>query len=198
MIKVTLDHNAIVDLEQNNKYATYYRKLVELHINGKIHLRISAIHASEKKPNGTYVTNFAEFKRRIDAIGLSSVEILAPLCYAGISFAGYCLVGGGNLSKLEEEIQTILFPNIEMEYTQYEKKQGLGQKNTKTMEKWMNAKCDVLSLWSHIYYKGDIFVTKDNHFHKKTKKPLLIQLGAVDILEPNKVITKLRYLGIKT
>lgn len=50
--------------------------------------------------------------------------------------------------------------------------------------KWLNAKCDVLALWSHIYYGGDIFVTSDENFHKEKKLPHLLHLGAGAILRP--------------
>jgi len=56
---------------------------------------------------------------------------------------------------------------------------------------WKNAKCDVLALWSHIWYGSGIFVTGDNNFLKKTKKPALITLGAGEIAKPEEVISGL-------
>jgi len=186
MIKITLDNNVIVDIE-NKSHVADYEKLLRLHIERKIVLRIPAITASERKPDGTYNSNFNEFKKRIYAIGLSDAEILKPIMYWGISYWDYCLWGGGDLSALDASIHKILFPKIEMDFPNYCKKRGLDEGNTDAWKKWVNAKCDVLSMWCHIYYKGDIFVTRDRNFHKATKKPLLIGLGAKEILKPDEV-----------
>jgi len=57
----------------------------------------------------------------------------------------------------------------------------------KAWHRWMNKKCDVLTLWSHIWYEGDIFVTRDTNFHRKAEK--LIKLGARKILTPVETLT---------
>ena len=188
MIKVTLDNNVVIDLE--NKNYSYCSKLVKLHEDKRILLRVPAISASESKPNGSYIAHFDEFRERICAIGLSNVDILKPLLYWGTGFWDYFVYGGGKLSRLEEEIQRILFPKIEMEYTQYCENKSLDKNSKEGWKKWVNAKCDVLSMWCHIYYKGDIFVTNDRNFHKKTKKNCLIELGAGEILRPEEIIAK--------
>jgi hypothetical protein len=102
------------------------------------------------------------------------------------------LAGGGELSELECKIQQILFPKIQLEYRDYCEKHSLKLDDEKAWRTWANAKCDVLSLWSHIWYKGDIFVTRDNNYFKKTKKPDLIRLGTGDILRPNAVLTRIK------
>ncbi len=57
---------------------------------------------------------------------------------------------------------------------------------------WRRDKCDVLSLWCHIWYQGDVFVTADKNFHKATKKPALIKLGAKSILRPCETVEFLK------
>jgi hypothetical protein len=49
----------------------------------------------------------------------------------------------------------------------------------------------VLTLWSHIRYNGDIFVTNDSNFHKQTKKPRLVELGCGKILTPSEAVKML-------
>lgn len=83
MINVTLDMNCIIDLEKEKGAATHVRSLMKIHENGKINLRVVAISASEQKHDGTYASNFSEFKNRIAAIGLGRSEILKPLVYLG-------------------------------------------------------------------------------------------------------------------
>ena len=182
MLKVTLDNNCIVDLEKNNSYAPQLMELVEMHGDQRINLRVTAISASEKKPDQTYVSNFNEFKHKLTILGLGNVEILPTILYLGLGFVGYSLVGGGELDKLERKIQRILFPTVELEYSNFCKKRGLKLDNRKAWSRWVNAKCDVLTLWSHIWYNGDIFITRDNNFHRKAEK--LTKVGAGKILRP--------------
>ena len=184
MLNVTLDMNCIIDLEQRSTRASYLKRLIEMHSNREINLRVVAISASEKKPDGTYTSNLSEFKERIAAVGLADVEILRTLKRWGLAFWGYSLWSGGALNKLERDIQTILFPTIELEFKDFCEKRCIDLENHKAWQDWVNAKCDVLALWSHIWYDGDIFITTDYNFHKKTKKPKLIELGAKEILTP--------------
>jgi hypothetical protein len=50
--------------------------------------------------------------------------------------------------------------------------------------KWRNRQLDVAALWCHLHYDGDIFVTSDQVFYKKTKQVPLAKLGADRILRP--------------
>jgi hypothetical protein len=181
-LKVTLDNNCIIDLEKDNIYAPYLKKLIELYTGKKIVLRVTAISASEQKPNKAYVNHFNEFEHRLIVIGLSNIEILPTILYVGLGFVGHSLTGGGELEELERKIQRILFPSIELEYGDFCKKRGLELNDRKAWSKWANAKCDVLTLWSHIWHGGDIFITRDSNFHRKAKK--LLRLGAGKILRP--------------
>jgi len=188
MLNITLDMNCIIDLEQRNVRAFHLEKLIQMHNDQRINLRVVAISASERKPDGTYLSNISEFKDRIAPLGLAEVGILPTLGYIGLSFIGYCLISGGALSELEREIQSILFPTIEREYSSFCEKQGIDRDNPEARRKWRNTKCDVLALWSHIWHNGDIFITSDKNFHKKTKKAKLVALGAGRILKPKEAV----------
>jgi hypothetical protein len=188
---VTLDNTCIIDLEQNRKHAPEIRKLVQMHCNREISLRLVAITASELKLDHTYLSNFDEFKRRIGAIGLGDVGILPTLARFDLSFFDYCVSGGRWLDELEKEIQLILFTEDEVEYGDSCRKYGCDEGGKAAWHKWTNKKCDVLALWSHIWYNGDIFVTDDNHFHKPAKKLALIKLGAGKILRPREAVEML-------
>jgi hypothetical protein len=65
----------------------------------------------------------------------------------------------------------------------------MGDTLDKIDPKWRNAKCDVLALWSHIRFNGDVFVTSDKNFWKQKKKEQLIALGASNILTPQEVVS---------
>jgi hypothetical protein len=188
---VTLDNMCIIDLEKNREHAPQIKKLIQMHCEREISLRIVATSASELKPDHTYPSHFDEFKQRIASVGLGGVEILPTLFYIGLSFVGYCVVGGRWLGELEKEIQAILFTENEREYGDFCRKYGYDREDKVAWRKWANRKCDVLTLWSHIWYNGDIFVTNDDDFHKPTKKPRLIELGAGKILRPTETVEML-------
>jgi len=106
------------------------------------------------------------------------------------------LFGLGNYLRREDandelSIHNILFPDIEFKYKDYCLEKQINPLETKFDWKWLNAKCDVQVLWSHIHYGGGILVTSDNNFHKESKKPLLISLGAADILKPKEALKKI-------
>ncbi|MCJ7423401.1 hypothetical protein MUP01_03930 [Candidatus Bathyarchaeota archaeon] len=100
-------------------------------------------------------------------------------------------MGGRWSSALERGIQSILFTEDEVEYRDFCRKYGYDEGDKAAWRKWTNKKCDILALWSHIWYNGDIFVADDNHFHKPAKKLKLIELGAGKILRPLEVVEML-------
>lgn len=121
-----------------------------MHDDKKIKLRITAISASEQRPDKTYVSHFNDFKHRLAIIGLDKVEILNTILYVGLGFVGYSLVGGGKLEELERKIQRIMFPTIELHFKDFCQKRSLKLDDKKAWHRWVNKKCDVLTLWSHI------------------------------------------------
>jgi hypothetical protein len=188
MLNVTFDMTCIIDLEKNNDTTPYLRKLIRMHEDREINLRVVAISASERKPDHTYASHFDEFKKRIAVVGLADVEILTPISYWGITFWDYSLWNGKTQEELERKIQGILFPTIELRYVDFCRKRGLDSDDKKAWRRWVNRKCDVLALWSHLWHDGDVFVTRDEHFHQKTKKARLIALGAGEILKPAEAV----------
>lgn len=108
-MKLTLDTNCIIDLEENRPAASSLQTLISLHDNRQIDLRVVAISASERKPDGTYATNFTEFRQKIGLVGLGHVEILAPICYLGMAFVDWCLLADEQMVELERNIHEVLF-----------------------------------------------------------------------------------------
>lgn len=188
MLNVTLDNNCIIDLEQDEPASSHIRSLIQMYREGRINLRVVAISASERRPDGTFAPNFNEFKEKIDSIGLTDVQILKPIAYQGLAFHNYCVQGGGSLGRLEKEIQEVLFPEIDIKYKDFCKTRCLNPNDKENWGKWVNRKCDVLAMCSHIWNGGGVFVTNDDDFHKETVKPRLIELGAGKILRPAETI----------
>lgn len=160
-----------------------------MHHDKEISLRVVAASASElKQDKKTHPQHLDEFKQRLTSTGLGDVTILPTLCYLGVSFLGHCLLHGRWLSKLEKEIQGILFAEGEIEYHDFCQKHGYNEKAKEEWNEWVRRKCDALTLWSHIWFNGDIFVTRDIDFLKPTNKTKLIELGAGRILKPTEAV----------
>ncbi len=189
MKKVTIDTNCIIDLEEDRESAECVRSLIKINDEGKIKLRVVAISASERMPNGTYASTFGEFKDKLERVGLSDVEILKPIHYWGIVFWGQSVWADDEMVRFEKRIHKILFREIEFKYEDYCTTLRLvSNQDSQAYHRWRNAKCDVQCLWAHIFNKGDIFVTNDRNFHKHTKKDALITLGAGEILTPKETV----------
>jgi len=118
-MKVTLDTNCIIDLEENTSTAPFLRQLISLHDANKIILRTVAISASERKKGGTYAENFSEFKQKVAAAGLGHVKILPTLAYVGMCYVDWCYPVGEETLLFEQKIHEVLFPNIEFYYSDY-------------------------------------------------------------------------------
>jgi hypothetical protein len=125
------------------------------------------------------------------SIGLDDVQILMTLGRFDFSFFDYSIFSDRWKDELEKEIQTILFGEDEVEFDDFCRKHSYDKENKEAWNEWVRRKCDVLTLWSHIWYNGDIFVTDDSNFHKETKKPRLVELGSGKILRPIEAVKML-------
>jgi hypothetical protein len=190
---VTLDNNCIIDLEQNREDAPQIKRLIQMHHNKEISLRVVAISASElKQDKQTHPQNFGEFVQRIQSAGLGGVEILPTLARFDLSFFGdYFGYSGRWQEELEKEIQTVLFSEDEVEYGDFCQKYHCDEVAKEKWDEWVRRKCDVLTLWSHIWHNGDILVTRDRDFLEQMKKPKLRDLGAGKILRPTEAVRML-------
>ncbi len=175
-MKFTIDTSCIIELEENRPHAVALRELIALSRSGAISLAIPGISASERQHNQSYSNSFNMFLAKLSGVGLSDVEILKPLAYMDICFFDQCILAGEETLALEREIHQVLFPRIEFRWKDYEAHSRIDHDTA--YRRWRNAKCDTLSIWSHIYYKCKIFVTHDKNFHNPEKKTKLIDLGA--------------------
>jgi hypothetical protein len=187
-MKITFDTNCIIEIDENRPAAKYLREIVELgETTPNLILQISAISACEKQMDGTFLEKFSHFRERLDKLGMEKVEILCVFMIWGMGFwYDNFLWPTTEMVNLEKSIHYILFPNINHEYDESEL-----DVNSKSWLKWVNAECDILALWSHIYYNGDIFVTLDENFLKSKKNPLEA-LGAKMILKPEDALKIIR------
>ncbi len=193
-MRITLDTNCLIDLEQQSNPGEFLRELLEAHNAQRIRICVVAISASERTKGGKYASNFNEFQDKMKAIGLGSAEILLPLGYWDIAYWDHFIWGDGD--TLEPKIHAVLFQEIPFLSQDYCTATGVDINDLSTDRKWRNAKCDVLALWSHIHHGADVFVTSDANFHKATKQQRLIELGAKNICTPEQTALMVRTMTL--
>jgi hypothetical protein len=181
-MKVTLDTNCLYDLESKADDDAL-KQLVALGSKSGIVIQIPAIAASEKQRDGRQLRDFSIFRERVERLGLGNAELLRPLAYSGMSYIGWAIIIGSESRRLERRIHEVLFPRIAFEARKHCKRDDV-----RGRERWRNAKCDVLAMWCHIRYEGDVFVTRDQDFLKPSKRARLEALGACKIATPEQAL----------
>jgi hypothetical protein len=146
-------------MEESRPEASALRTLVEKHRQGTVIVQITAIAAAERQRSGTSLEHFDHFRARIAALGLGKAVFLRPPMYVGLCFADYCLVHGDEFLSQERAIHEVLFSSVPFEIDSSEHPVG-----SKQWLRWLNAKCDVLTMWCHLHYGGDVFVSSDKTF----------------------------------
>lgn len=193
-MRITLDTNCLVDLELEEGAYADLQRIVASHNDGITNIAIPGICASERLKGGSFADSFDGFRERLRRISRREFEILRPPCYLDITYLDWSVLGGEGTLDLERQIHDVLFPAHEFSWEGQARSMELDPDGAfighhKESLKWRNRKCDVLSLWCHIFYGNDVFITTDRNFHKRSKKPLLIGLGAKRICRPSELTT---------
>lgn len=184
VLKFTLDHNCIVDLDEGREpRAGCLRSLLARHEAGDAVVRLVAASASERQRNGPYLENFGQFQERLAALGLGHLELLAPVLVVDVSYLDWCVLAGEEDIAFMRQIHGVLFPGHCFDL-QDALASADGQPPEVIERKWRNRELDVQALWCHIHYGGDVFVTSDQVFFRKEKREPLARLRAGKILRP--------------
>ncbi len=191
MLTFSLDTNCLIDIAEDRPDSAAIRALAEAHARGDVSVAVAAISASENQKTGERLTNFEQFRARLETLSLGHLEILKPMLYWDIGFWDWAYWVGPEMVALEQKIHQVLFPNVEFQWPDFCAVRGWDPNAHPVDIKWRNAKCDVQALWSHIYHCRNVFVTGDAKFHAVTKLPALIALGAGHIVNPQSAVSML-------
>ena len=185
MLTFTLDTNCLIDVAEGRPNATAVRALADAHTRGEANVAVVAIMASENQKSGAGLTNFEQFRTRLDLLSLGHIQILKPMFYWDITFWDWAYWVEPEMVDLERNIHHVLFPNIEYLYADFSSACGLDSNAHPVDAKWRNAKCDVQAFWCHAYRNRSVFVTSDKNFHAASKKPHLVSLSSSRIELPS-------------
>jgi hypothetical protein len=185
MLKLTLDTNCIVALDENREpAASSLHRLLAAHAAGTVQLRLVANSASERQRTGSYLENFSQFQQRLADLHLDHLEILRPPATLDVAYLNRMVLVGDHDLLLLRRIHTAFFPTLPFELQDAINAAPPGSDPEVIERKWRNRRLDAEAMWCHIHYEGDVFVTTDDNFFKETKKPQLAALGAPLILTP--------------
>lgn len=173
-MKLTLDHNCIIDLVNQTTAGAFVKKAVD---NPAHECFVVNIGASEMRARGVEAGRYDKFEELLSEAGIPHLPRLDPMGIWDVTFCDRCVWADDATVKLSDEIETILFgaklPRMPAA--------GLDDSQGK---RWLNRLCDAHSMWCHIHYKNDVFLTSDGNFTKETKLPRLLALGAGRICSP--------------
>jgi hypothetical protein len=139
--RVTLDTNCLLDVEKERPAAADVLTLRALH-GDVINLRLVAAAATDVRAK-----TFYEFEGWLNGLGFSDCQILLPIGVYGIAFYGRAVYGDGSPTSLYANLWGIFEAN--------------GTPSTPGSQRHRRLLHDVLMMWSHLTYGGDVFVTRD-------------------------------------
>lgn len=174
-MKITLDHNCIIHLENRTDIG---RKVEEIVVNQNNQCFVVNIGASEMRQNGIVPEHYERFEELLNFARIAYLPRLDPMGIFDVTFWDRCVFADDEMIKLSDDIEAILFPNqrtADIAGAAIDSPEG---------RKWLNRLCDVHTMWCHIKYGNEVFLTTDSNFTKPTKLPRLIALGAGRICHP--------------
>ncbi len=186
MLKLTLDTNCIIDVDEQREGSEAVMALATAHAEGRVDLALVCSGAHERQKDGGYLQSFSLFTDRLEALGFPPLPVLPAIAYWDISFWGHGIRPDEAMKTREGLIFKAMFPNVAPDWPTYAAAKGVKQNDTSSthFSKWKNRLCDVQAFWAHDYAKRDIFVTRDIEFQRLTRHP---EFADAHILPPLQV-----------
>lgn len=177
-MKLTLDHNVIIDLAQGSPNIINLKEGIA---SSRYEAYVVEIGASEFHKLGIRPDRYDLFEELLEEANVAHLPRLAPMMIWDATFWDHFIWVNEENEKLADQIEKILFGNSPEINT------SDASEDSKKFAIWLNRICDTHTLWCHLHYGNDIFVTTDRNFHKETKMPKLIALGAKRICRPEDI-----------
>jgi hypothetical protein len=189
LLRLALDTNALIDLENERPPAPYIRQLLSAFAAKKIDLSVLGISASENPKSGKQLRNFSEFQNLLNTLGCSSINCLKPIGYWDITFWDWSISPTDQDTQLLHSAHRLMFPNIDPDWQTFAASNGHDANDpiSKASAKWRNAHCDAQAVWACIRYDQDFFVTSNTtDFQRHATE--LANLGMKRIVTPHEAL----------
>lgn len=177
-MKITLDHNCIINLDNRTEIGERVKAAV---FNKQNQCFVVNIGASEMLEKGVRPELYEKFEELLESAGIAHLPRLNPAFIFDVTFWDRSIFAEEESLKVIANIQDILFSGLQVIDITTE---SIG---SATWRKWLNRQCDIQGMWCHLQNKNDVFLTADTNFTKETKLSKLLALGAGRICHPNEL-----------
>ena len=95
-MKLTLDWNCVIEVEEGRPQAPYVVDLVNAHRNGEFEVALLAASASENSKSKRFPGNAGFFKERVARLGWENFPVVLMPSVIGLSYVGFsfCVADG--------------------------------------------------------------------------------------------------------
>ena len=150
-MKITLDHNCIINLVNETEIGNKVRNIVS---NEMHECFVVNIGASEMRERGVLPDHYDKFEELLQLAKIDNLPRLNPMIIFDVTFFDHCVFADDQMIKLSTDIEDILFPNkLDIDIAS----EGIDSQNGR---KWLNRSCDVHTMWCHIHYGNNVFLNK--------------------------------------
>lgn len=187
-MKLTLDWNCVIEVEEDRPQASCVVDLVNAHRKGELEVALLAASASENTKSMLFPGNAGVFKMRVAQLGWDDLPLVPMPGIIGLSYWGFCfvVVDREAFERDMEALWQVIAPNVLRKPTDHlTDGQTLDDNSIQSnaLSKWRNTWCDVISAYSHIHAARNIFVT-NNTRDFQNNAPALSSLGMKHISSP--------------
>lgn len=187
-MKLTLDWNCVIEVEEGRPQATYVTDLISFHRQGQFEVALLAASASENSKSKRFPGNARFFKDRVSALGWQDLPLVPMPGIFGLSYWDFCYsVEDGEMFERDmNAIWRAIAPNVPRKPSEH---LPTGMRMTdeaiqsEALSTWRNTWCDVISAYSHIHDSRDVFVTNNTRDFQRNSEELS-HLGMKHIYTP--------------
>ena len=187
-MKLTLDWNCVIEVEENRAQAEYVTDLIKRHKLGDFEVALLAASASENTKSKRFPGNANVFKERISALKWQDLPLVPMPAVFGLSYWGfaYYVEDGQKFERDRDAIWHVIAPKVSPKPSDHlsELEQMTDDAiQSEELSTWRNVWCDVISAYSHIHEGRDVFVTNNTRDFQENAEELA-DLGMKHISKP--------------
>lgn len=171
-MKITLDHNCIIDIESGTPEGLQLRRVIE---DDRYQSYVVNVGAWEMLQRGVVPGDYSTFEALLQRAEIDHLPRLNPMALVDIAYINRCVIANDEMIDLAQRIRDVLFPVPLTPDEMIEKKRR-------------NRLCDVHTLWCHIHNKHEVFVTSDQNFLKASRVAGLAALGVGRVCLPSDLL----------
>jgi hypothetical protein len=191
-MKLTLDWNCVIEVEEGRPQAPAVKGLIDAHRKGLVEVALLAASASENTKSKVFPGNASLFMRRVSALGWDDLPLVPMPIIIGLSYINHAYIVGDaeDLKHKFDALWRVIAPRIARDAKSHlSSGRSLDDAaiQSEDLFKWRNTWCDVLSAYTHIHQRRDVFVTNNTHDFQ-AHRAALATLGMTAIATPAEAV----------